>query len=99
MYLVYNQVLVSRSSKSVYFFKIEYDEEEEDRVWKLYNVIDIAGFISYTKGNIRMQIITDSRVYFYLMDKETLEPILENCMYNYARCNQMIIGKKVKYCL
>jgi hypothetical protein len=99
MYLIYNKVLVSRSSKSVYFFKLVYDEEEEDRVWLLYRVIDVPGFISYTKGNVRMQLITEERVYFYMMDKETLEPSMENCMFNYMRCNQMIIGKLVRYCL
>lgn len=59
MYLVYNKCLVSRSSKSVYFFKMEYDEEIEDRKWVLYREIDIPGFISYTKGNIRMQLVTN----------------------------------------
>jgi len=98
MFLIYNKVLVTRSSKSIYFFKMEKDDDGE-RHWVQYRVIDVAGYISYTNGNVRLQLITDERVYFYLMCKETLEPILENCMYNYLRCNQMIIGKLVKYCL
>jgi hypothetical protein len=28
---------------------------------------------------------------------ETYEPQLENVMYNYMQCNQMMIGKKVRY--
>jgi hypothetical protein len=33
------------------------------------------------------------------MDKETLLPTLENVMYNYMDCVQMMIGPKVRYCV
>ena len=36
--------------------------------------------IFYIKGNIRIQITTDEFIYFYLIDKETLMPTLENVM-------------------
>lgn len=43
-----------------------------------------------------MQITTDSYIYFYLIDKETFMPDLENVMENYMECNQMMFGKKVR---
>jgi len=33
------------------------------------------------------------------MNKETLEPELENVMSNYLGCSQILFGKKVKYCV
>ena len=33
----------------------------------------------------------------YLIDKETYMPNLENVMYNYMGCNQMMFGSKVRY--
>jgi hypothetical protein len=38
-------------------------------------------------------------VYFYLIDNETLEPELENVMFNYMDCAQMMIGPKNRYCV
>jgi len=45
-----------------------------------FKVLAHRGFISFTKGNVRLQVVTDDRIYFYLMDKETLLPNLENVM-------------------
>jgi hypothetical protein len=47
-------------------------------------------------GNIRIQLTTEKLVYFYLINKETLEPDLENVMYNYMACSQMMFGRKVR---
>ena len=97
MYLVYNSCLIARSSSDILFFKTQIDEETQLKVWRQYNVIEKRGFIYYIKGNIRIQITTDDKIYFYLIDKETLEPILENVMYNYMGCNQCMFGSKVRY--
>ena len=67
------------------------------KVWRQYKVIEKRGFIYYIKGNIRIQITTDDKIYFYLIDKETLMPHLENVMYNYMGCNQCMFGSKVRY--
>lgn len=98
MYLIYNKILVSRSSKSVYWFRMEPDDEGE-RLWQLYHTIDKPAFISFTNGNVRMQLIQDKMIYFYLVDKVTLMPELEGAMNNYFNCNQMIIGKFVRYAI
>jgi len=50
-------------------------------------MLERRGFIYYIKGNIRIQITTDEKIFFYLIDKETFEPILENVMMNYMACN------------
>jgi len=93
MYLVYNKALISRTSTEVNFFRIEEGE------WKRYYTLPIRGFIYYVKGNIRIQISTEDKIYFYLIDKETLMPQFENVMNNYMKCLQMMIGPKVKYCV
>ena len=87
MYLVYNSALIARSSSDILFFKIEIDEDTEERVWRQYHMLERRGFIYYIKGNIRIQITTDEKIFFYLIDKETFAPILENVMMNYMACN------------
>lgn len=70
MYLVYNSCLIARSSSDILFFKIEKDEEGV-RIWKQYDQIERRGFIYYIRGNVRIQITTDDKIYFYLIHKET----------------------------
>lgn len=68
MYLVYNTALIARSSSQILFFKIEYDEVSDTNQWKQYAVINKRGFIYYIKGNVRIQITCDDKIYFYLID-------------------------------
>ena len=84
MYLLFDQALVTRSSSSILFFKI--DEETGD--WKRYHTLPkTRGQIYFIKGNIRIQVTTDEKIYFYLIDKETFMPTLENCMNNFMQCS------------
>ena len=48
---------------------------------------------------MRIQITTDEKIFFYLIDQDTLEPKLENAMFNYMNCTQMMFGAKVRYCI
>ena len=89
--------MICRSSSSVYFFKRDKDPISKQIKWNLYHTISVRGFIYYIKGNIRIQITTDAMVYFYLIDKVTFMPDLENVMYNYMGCNQMMFGRRVRY--
>ena len=57
----------------------------------------MRGFIYYIKGNVRIQITTDDKIYFYKIDKTTLMPELENVMFNYMGCNQCMFGSRVRY--
>ena len=43
----------------------------------------MRGQIYFIKGNIRIQVTTDDKIYFFLIDKETFMPKLENVMYNF----------------
>lgn len=98
MYLFNNKALIARSSSTVLFFKIIADEDDpEEKSWQQYHVLNIRGFIYFIKGNKRIQITTDDNIYFYLIDLETFEPKLENVMFNFMGCNQMMFGSKVKY--
>lgn len=97
MFLVYGAALVARSSSDILFFKQEVNEITELLEWKQYLVIPARGFIYYIKGNVRIQITTDEKIYFYLIDKDTLMPTLENVMFNYMGCNHLMFGSKVRY--
>jgi hypothetical protein len=99
MYLIFNTILMVRSETSLNFYKIEVDEITELRGWKLYHSQATMGFINFTPGNVRFQIITTSRVQFWKIDKDTLMPTMENCMYNYMDCTSMMFDKAVKYCV
>ena len=87
MFMVYEQALVIRCSSQILFFKIEIDEFTGDRDWVIYHTLDANGFIYYIKGNTRIQITTDTHIYFYIMDKETFMPELENVMNNFMNCS------------
>ena len=102
MYLINNKALVARSSSKIVFFKIVEEEDENDssktvKFWKQYNQLDVRGFIYFIKGNKRIQVTTDDKIYFYLIDPETFEPTLENVMFNFMGCNQMMFGSRVRY--
>lgn len=96
MYLLFGQALIVRSSSSILFFK----KDAETNAWTQYHKIPkMRGNIFFIKGNIRFQITTDDKVYFYLINKETLLPQLENVMYNFMNCSQMMFGSLVRYCI
>lgn len=96
MYLVYDQALVVRSSNSILFFKID----EETGLWTNYFTFDdLRGQIFFIKGNIRIQVTTAESIYFYLIDKETFMPKLENVMYNFMECSQLMFGTRVRYAI
>ena len=69
-------------------------------MWEQYfKIPKMRGDIFFIKGNVRFQITTDEKVFFYLIDKETLLPKLENVMYNFMNCSQMMFGSLVRYCI
>lgn len=65
----------------------------------MYHQLEHRGFIYFIKGNQRMQITTDKIIYFYKIDEVTLIPHLENCMYNFMGCSQMMFGTRQLYSL
>ena len=70
---------------------------EDQYKWVQYHDIKVRGFIYFIKGNIRIQITTDEMIYFYMINNETFLPELENVMYNFMDCNQMMFGSKRRY--
>lgn len=91
--------MASRTSDQVSFFKIVKDDETGVRQWQQYTEVKRRGFLYYIKGNVRIQICTEDRIYFYQVDMDTLLPKLENVMFNYMNCVQMMIGPKARYCV
>jgi hypothetical protein len=93
--MLFEKAIVTRSSNSVLFFKIN-----EEGKWKEYHRLDkTRGSVYFTRGNRRVQVVTDERVYFYMIDPETCIPTLENVMYNFMNCSVMMFGNKVRYSL
>lgn len=98
MYLVYDRALITRSSSSILFFKKEYNEGGEEPHWHLYHELtDTRGQIYFIKRNIRIQIVCEDRIYFYIINEETLMPELENVMINFMRATQMMFGPAKKF--
>lgn len=94
MYLLFEQALVTRSSSSIMFFKID----PETKLWTKYKEFEeMRGQIFFIRGNIRIQVTTIDRIYFYLIDKQTFMPRLENVMKNFMQCSQMMFGSRVRY--
>lgn len=63
----------------------------------MFHQVPVRGFIYFIKGNVRIQIVTDEKIFFYRISDGT--PELENVMVNFMRCNQMMFGRKVRYCI
>jgi hypothetical protein len=97
MVLVYGEALIVSQSKDIVFYKIEVDEDTEERTWKPYFQIVHCGSLYFIKGNIRIQVTTSDKIFFYLIDKNNFMPTLENVMKNYMSCSQMMFGMKVRY--
>lgn len=97
MYLVFEQALVTRSSSSILFFKKMANEDGEVLWTQYHELADTRGQIYFIKGNIRIQIVCDDVIYFYLIDKETFMPQLENVMQNFMRASQMMFGPRVRF--
>ena len=91
------ECLIVRSSGFIYFFKQVVDKMTKTEHWHLFHTLHVRGFIYYIKGNIRIQVTTEQLVYFYIINKDTFMPELENVMTNYGGFNQMMFGKKVRY--
>jgi len=87
MVLFNGEALICRSSCRILFFKQMYDTDTKETTWTEYHHIAVRGFVYFIKGNIRIQITTDDLIYYYLIDKVTYMPNLENIMYNYMGCN------------
>lgn len=88
MYLVYEKILVVRSSSSYLFLK-----RDEKGMWQEYDRIDnMRGNLFFIKGNFRIQITTDEKIYFYKIDTETSKPVLDNVMRNFMECSTMMFG-------
>lgn len=46
---------------------------------------------------MRIQIVTAEKIYYYLIDRETLRADLQYVMFNYMKCSQIMIGPRVRY--
>jgi len=94
MYLLFDAALVTRSSGSILFFRID----EETGLWKKYYSLDnMRGQIYFIRGNKRIQVVTDELIYFYMVDNKTLLPDLENVMNNDTQCSVMMFGRAVRF--
>ena len=79
------------------FFKVDSDPEHHDQ-WRQYQIFDdMRGQISFANGNRRLQVTTDAKIHFYIINEETLEPEPENVMYNFMECSTLIFGPKVRF--
>lgn len=43
--------------------------------------------IYFINGNVRIQIVTEEKIYYYLIDRKTLQATLVYVMFNYMKCS------------
>jgi hypothetical protein len=99
MYMLFEQALVSRSSNFILFFKKSYKEKERGEWKEYYRIEKMRGQIYFIRGNVRIQITTEDKIYFYMIHQETLMPSLDNVMFNFMKCTSLMIGSRVKYAI
>jgi hypothetical protein len=97
MFLINETALVCRSSSLILFFKLELDEFTGSKDWFLYETLQFGGNIFFIRGNWRIQIVTDEKIYFYCINQETFMPEIENVMNNFMNCSIMMFGALGKY--
>jgi len=91
MIIVYEKVMVVKSSSAIMFLK------RVGKEWKEYFRFDnMRGNIYYIRGNVRIQIVTDERIFYVLIDKETFIPTIENVQFNNLKCDMMMFGRRVR---
>ena len=99
MFLINGVALIARCSSQILFFKLQVDEFTKHQHWTNYQNIETRGFLYFIKGNKRIQITTDTQIFFYLVNPKTFEATLENVMFNFMNCSQMMFGSKQQYCV
>lgn len=98
MFLIKETCLVARSSGNILFFKRKYDDKTDKYYWTLYHKLQHKGLLYFIKGNIRINITTDEKIFFYLVEEHNdYVPVLENVMYNHMQCSSLIFGSRVRY--
>ena len=79
------------------FFKKGTEKDLKGKWFQYHKIDNMRGNIFFIRGNIRIQITTERKIYFYLIDKITFLPDLENVMYNFINCSSLMFGSRVKY--
>ena len=110
MYLIFNNILIAKSSQEILLFKLQPKKKYKSALensyveleWVKYHTIDINGFIYYRQGDERFQLITDKLVYFYTFEEGEngemdLIPKLENIMSNFMACTEFMVDSESKY--
>ena len=72
-------------------------DKEYSIIWVQYEQIKLRGSIYFIRGNERIQVTSPDFIHFYVVCKNSLEPKLENVMYNYTECNTMMIGPAKRF--
>ena len=77
--------------------------------WVKYHTLKHKGFVNMTPDTNQFHVVCDDLIYFYEFklkqdhhrEDENIPkiPHLKNTMYNFMRCNMMMIDKKERFCL
>jgi len=94
--MLFEQALVSRSSNFIVFFKKSYKEVERGEWLEYYRIEKMRGMLYFIRGNVRIQITTEEKIYFYQINEDTLEPHLDGVMYNFMKCSSLMIGPRLR---
>ena len=98
MFMYGEQVMVVRCSHEILFFNYRAADRNKGRKWVLYHRTDSAGFIYGSRRRPEFSVIEDNFIYYYVLDKETFMPTLNNVMINFLQCSTLILGQET-FCL
>ena len=71
-FLYNNQILIVNSSSQILFYSLHWVTtlitKKAELRWQKYHMLDIQGFIEFSKGSNRFQVITDKLIFYYIFD-------------------------------
>lgn len=111
MHLFQNCILIARHSNEILFFKHSNINEKNQyliesnnrsgntnsKYWKLYHTMHQQGQIFHSKGQEKLTLTTELKIYFFKFNPETWIPELESVIFNFMGCNKLIIGPNDLY--
>jgi len=76
LFLYQNEILITRSSQQILFFRRMYDKKENIKTWQQYHSFQSKGLVSGNQSTGTFQIIEDQYIKFYEINEKDWIPKL-----------------------
>jgi hypothetical protein len=99
MFMYQNEILITRSSMQILFFRKMQDKSTGNKVWQQYHSFQSKGLVSGNQSVGTFQVIEDQYINFYEFCEETWIPKLQNVMMNFMQCGMILFVESQKFCI